>query len=489
MGSLVRKLTKDTLAYGLSTVAARAVSVLLLPVYTRYLTPADYGVLQLLELAAEVTSLLFVAGTRAGMLRFFYKTDSPEERKVVVSSTFLLEATLALLGGLALVLCAEPVWRFMLTGEGSVGLVRLAALNFIFNTLCFTPFALLQAEQKARAYSGLMMLKLAVSVMSNLLFLVYLGMGVEGMLLSSVVVNALFGVALSVWLLRKVGFRVRWSMVRALRSYGLPYQLTTAGAFILTFGDRFFLQRYQGATQVGLYAFAYQFGFLLYQLGGAPFLKAWLPERHRENGAPEPVRQAQTQQGFLFLNLIVLSLAVAIALFARPAVQILTAQAYHEAVSLIPIVLLAYVFQVWTEAIKFGIDVSERTIYYTYASWAATAAVLLGYVLLIPSFGAAGAAWATVFGFLVRFVLTYYWSNRLTPLDYNWAPIRGIFAAAVVTSTVGTLVAIGSLPGQLALGVSTFAVYLTLVWLLVVSSAQRVLVREKIRRVFSAQPS
>ena len=70
-------------------------------------------------------------------------------------------------------------------------------------------------------------------------------------------------------------------MVRELRRFGVPYQLTWAGSFLLTFGDRFFLQAGWGVAAVGLYGMAYQFGFLLSQLGATPFLSAWNPHRHQ----------------------------------------------------------------------------------------------------------------------------------------------------------------------------------------------------------------
>ncbi len=473
MTSLARRLGRDTVVYGLSTALSRAAGLLMLPIYTRYLSPANYGLLQLLDLAAEVTQILFLAGTRAGMVRFFFRSAELSHRRTVVSSTFALEVVLALTGALVLAAAAHPVWRLALAGEGTVGLVRLTALNFFLVTLQNTPLGYMQTAQRARTHATAQFIKLVLQVGFNLFFLVHLKMGVTGMLLSSVVVNAMVGVGLVAWMLKDIGWSPQMKVAVALRRYGFPYQLTFAGAFILTFGDRFFLQRYTGSTAVGLYALAYQFGFLLAQLSSGPFMSAWTPERFKGIAkSPDEVRR-DTQQGFLFLNLLMFTIAVGIAVYARPALAILTDVAYREAANIIPLVLAAYVIQAWAEAVKFGIDAAEQPIYYTYASWSATAIVLVAYALLIPPLGPYGAALATVLAFAVRFGLTYFWSQRLWRLDYGWGRVR--LLAAIATGLVVLVLTLdaASFAGQVAVGSAAMATYVGLVWTTVLPSTDR----------------
>jgi len=473
MSGLVRRVGKDTVLYGLSTVIARIASMALLPIYTRYLTPADYGLLQLLELTAEVAAILFVEGTRSGMLRFYYRTIDQSMRNSVVSTTFLLEGTLALVGACVLFIGADVVWKTMLAGEGSSLLVQITALNFFLGTLHNVPFTYLQAEQRAAATAATLVLKLALQISFNLILLVWLNMGVQGMLISSVIVNALVAIGTVTWMLRRTGIHPTWSIVRDLRRYGVPYQLTSAGGFILTFGDRFFLQRFQGATQVGLYALAYQFGFLLYQLGASPFLRAWIPERHKGHSKPEDERNRDTRQGFLFLNLILITLAVAIAVGARPSIRMLTEKSYHSAATLVPLITVAYILHSWVEAVKFGIDVAERTIFYTYASWIATLVVLGGYLLLIPRLGALGAVLATILAFVVRFALTLYWAQRMSPLDYGWGRIGRLTLLATLCAGATLIRTPTSIAADLLVAALALGAYSAFAWTLILSQDER----------------
>jgi len=473
MSGIVKRLGRDTIVYGLSTVIARMASVALLPIYTRYLSPADYGLIQLLELTAEVASILFVAGSRAGMMRFYYRTEDVKERNLVVSTAFVLEMSLALVATLALIAVAHPVWRLMLAGEGSTGLVRLAAVSFFVGTLSNTPLTFMQTKQQAAGYTIAVTLKLGLQVVLNLYFLVVLGMGVKGMLLAGIASSAIFGLGTTIWMLSVTGLHVSWRVLQDLRRYGVPYQLTSAGGFILTFGDRFFLQRFQGATQVGLYALAYQFGFLLYQMGTGPFLRAWLPERYKGHDLPKDVRNRDTQQGFLFLNLMLMTMAAAIALGARPAIRILTEASFHSAAWLVPFVLVAYVIHSWVETVKFGIDVAEQTIYYTYASAWATGVVLVSYVVLIPPFGSLGAALATIIAFLVRFGLTLHWAQRFSPYEYGWSRIRRLALLTGLVVAASMTVPAGPLWGDLLQASAFFLGYCAAVWRLVLQRSER----------------
>src|SRR5690348_6704770 len=98
---------RNVLVYGLGTVLARAVSFLMLPVYTRYLSPADYGILQLLDVAVEVIVLVISAGATSGLQRFYFKASTTEDRHAVLVTGLAVQLTLDGIGA-ALMLIASP---------------------------------------------------------------------------------------------------------------------------------------------------------------------------------------------------------------------------------------------------------------------------------------------------------------------------------------------------------------------------------------------
>lgn len=453
-------LARNTLVYGAGIVARRIASFIMLPVYTQYLTPADYGLLELLQLTVDIAVILVSAGTTAGLLRFYFKAEDERERNSIMVTAFAMLTALNGIATIALLLGAGPIAEGVLRGAGSATLVRIIALDLLLQGAISVPMTLMQARGRAMLHSMTSLVTLLGQLGLNILFVVVLRMGVEGVLLSTVITHLLGGGFLVVWMLRQTGWHMSRSAVRDLRRFAVPYQLTTAGTFILTFGDRFVIQAVRSAGEVGLYSLAYKFGFLLATVAVTPFMTAWNPERFAVAALPRGERDRMYSSGFRYLNMVVLSAAVGIALFVDPLLTIMSDPAFHGAARLVPIIVLAYVFQAWSDVVKFGIDASEQTRYVTYATWGAAAPLVAGYLLLIPPYGGYGAAIATLVGFVVRFGLMFAFAQRVWPVRYDWAAIVSLLAWAIATIVAYHVVAPQTLVAQLALASIVGAIYL-----------------------------
>jgi O-antigen/teichoic acid export membrane protein len=93
----IKHLSKHAVTYGISTVLSRAIGFVMIPIYTRYLSPSDYGVLEILELAMNLLSIIVGVGLADAVARFFYLYETEEGKSEVVSSALIL---LSLLTGI-----------------------------------------------------------------------------------------------------------------------------------------------------------------------------------------------------------------------------------------------------------------------------------------------------------------------------------------------------------------------------------------------------
>jgi O-antigen/teichoic acid export membrane protein len=306
----------------------------------------------------------------------------------------------------------------------------------MLDALLTVPLLYLQAEQRSFHYALGSLARLVVQLTLNIVFVVGFDTGVVGILWSTLITHLTLGVGLAIWMLRRTG----WAAPKALRSelfrFGLPYRVTAAGAFVLTYGDRFFLEDAHGLGEVGVYSLAYQFGFLLMSLGPGPFHLAWDPQRFQLAQRPKEEREPLYQSGFFFFSVLVLTLAVGIALFVRPLRTVMSAPEFHRAADLVPFVMAAFVCQSFGEVMDFGIQVSGKTIWTSVATWVAVVVTLVAYALLVPPYAGLGAALATFAGFTVRWILYRRFAQRLFPIDYKVSRAFGliVLAAAVVGS-------------------------------------------------------
>ena len=485
----LRELSQNTMLYTLCSLLQRAVGFLLLPVYTRYLTPADYGVMQLLDITVDIAAILFVSGMTAGLQRYYFMAKSDHERNQVVSTTFFLEMGLGAAAAIALFFAAPLASYIGLREAQHVMFVRIAATNFLLSILLSVPMLLIQTQKRAGLYLLVSMGRLALQVTLNLTFLVGFGLGVAGILYAGFFVNLIVGTALVTWLIRNTGLSFNVPLFRQLRAFGVPYQISTAGAFILAFGDRFFLGHSRSISEVGLYGLAYQFGFLLSSLVESPFHRAWTPVRFQQSELPRSERDLLYSQGLDLLSIAVVLVGSGVVLFTPFILRLLTTPEFHPAAAMVPIVIAAYVVQCYTMVVAFGIDVSTRTKYYTYATWASAASIIVLYALLIPRFGGFGAAWATFLAFLIRFALTYSFAQQLWPVNYQWDRV-------LRTTSIGLLTALAAwaLPSPTGLWmmlVKSTVLYCfcaLAIWVTVLRPEQRLTVIGMLRKSFRQLP-
>lgn len=469
----LRRLGRDTLLYGFAAVLARGVAFIMLPVYTRYLTPADYGLLSILELSQEIAVILFSAGATAGLMRFYFKTQDPAERNRVLFTGWGTVALLYAAGTVLLLAVAPLIWEHGLGRAGSVGLVRLAAVNFLLGSMMIVPMQMLSIDQRPVATSLVLSAKLILQLGLNVCFVVFLRAGPAGILWSTFIASLTIGLIMTIVLLRRTGLSWSWPAFRDLRRFALPIQVATAGAFFLTYGDRFFLEKYHGLGAVGVYGIAYQFGFLVSGMLGVPFFQAWNPQRFQLTQESRDRRDQSYNRGLLFGSTIVVSGAVAISLLIRPVLGIMTTSDFHSAATVVPVLVLAYVFQVWAFAVDFGIEVSEKTRYTSMASWISVGVIAVLYVTLIPRFAGMGAAIATLVAMIVRFAATLYFAQRVWPVSYVWSPHIRMLAGGIVLAVGVLLIPLtGTLP-LFAIAIGGFGLYSLWVWLAVLHRDER----------------
>lgn len=434
----LRRVGRDTLIYGGGMLLSKLVSFVMLPVYTRYLTPAEYGTLHLIATTLDVVEIFAGAGLVGGIFYFFHKAETERDRRRVLSSAFVVLVASYCAAGAAAYGTAPWIARLALGGAEDTGLFQLAAAGLATSALIVVPMAHLQVSGAAVGFVSVSLVRLLLQVLLNVYFLVVLGLGVKAVLLSTLLTNLILGAGLAVRFVARVGLHLSWPSTRALLRFGLPLVAVHFGTFVTTFGNRYFLKAEADTTAVGIYSLAHVFGFLLATVGFVPFERVWEPARF--SFAKRPDRDDVYAKGFIYFNLVLLTVAVLIALFVRDVLRIMAAPSYWGAADLVPIILVAVVLQSWAPVHNLGIMMRERTELITGADWAAAVVALAGYAWLIPRYQGLGAAVAAVFAYGTRAIMVYVLAQRLWPVRYRWGPVLRLVAVAAAVCAARTLV-------------------------------------------------
>ena len=439
MKSELKKTIGHAGIYSLGVILSRAISFLMLPIYTRYLSPSDYGVLEILEVTVDIVSIFTGMGIVQGLFKFYQQYEGERDKKELVSTLFILVilfyATSCFLGGLfssgisSLAFGTSEYRRYIL----------VSFMNLFLSFLIYVPLAYVQAKHRSAFFVSVNAVKLAMQLSLNILMVVYLGMGVLGVLYSTLISCAAVGGVLTFYTFAKVKWTFSKEKALKLLTFGYPFVFSGLGAFILTYSDRYFLNYYSHLSNVGIYSLGYKFGFLLMTFPVRPVFNIWMVQRFeilkKEN------YEELFNQFLAWFVIVTLSVALFIALGVEDLLKIMSSPLFWDAYKIVPIILLAYFFQACTDFFNFGILHSGKTKHMAYATTLSAGVIIVLSFVLIPRYGIHGAAWVTSISFAIRLLYVYVASQNLFRIGYKLGRPAGAAAVAVavfLTYAVGS---------------------------------------------------
>jgi O-antigen/teichoic acid export membrane protein len=427
-----RTFFRHALFYGVSSALVQAGGVVLVPLYTRCLSKADFGVLEVVGRCAELAGMLLLfSGLRQGLLTFHQQSKTSAERERVFRAAMVLLLGVCLLGGAVFMAAAGPVGDFFQRGDNSSmppDLLRLAVLGILLEPLALMPLALLQARLESGTFMAVTASQFAVRVLLCVLLVVCLHWGVAGVLTATAVTTGSFGVVLSLRELLRGRTWPNLEQMKGLLRFALPILPVGLCFFILQYGDRFFLLYWRGREEVGVYGLGYKVALAVSTFSLSPLYMVW---NARLYDAAEKA-DAPRVFGRVFTRILAAFLLVGLAacLFQDEAAALLGGEAYMGAAAIVAPVVLAGFFQAAAALMDSGFYVRRRTGPKLWITLAATGVILVLYVVLIPPFGAMGAAFATDAGFAFLALGTWWATQRIFRVEYEWGRVLDLLLLA-----------------------------------------------------------
>jgi O-antigen/teichoic acid export membrane protein len=444
----IKRLTGHVLVYGFGNIGNRVVGFLLIPVYSRYLTPEDYGVLALVAMLGQILYAIMNMGQNSAIFRTYFRHETADERERVVTTSLWLILTLSLPIGLLALALSKPISSLLIGSPAYTVWVALAILGVAFKVFLRLPLAILRAREQSRQYAASSIVQTIVGMALAIIFVVGFQLGGRGVLLSQLAAELALCAYLFPATLR--GMRL-WVFSRRDASDLLIYGLALVPAALLSFlihlSDRYFLKYFVSVSAVGIYALGYRFGEILYfailafELAYPAFLFS-----HLKNPDAKHLYSRVCTYYFALMG----TLWLCVSLPAEEIVTIMAHPAYHEAYRVIPWIAGAFFFQGVGAVWNIGMQV-HRIVKWRLAMSASTAvlALILNFAL-IPRWGMMGAAWAALLAFLYQFIIQVLIGHRLYPIPYEWGRVIRLSVVGMGVYGVGSLITWGSMPAALA---------------------------------------
>jgi O-antigen/teichoic acid export membrane protein len=429
------RLIKHSTIYAIGNISRQLIGFVMLPVYTRYLSPADYGVIGLLTFAVSLLEGVFGARLGQAMPKFYFEREDPRGRNAVISTALMVTAGMSLIVTVAVVLARNSAAE-LLFGTASYGdVLGMFSLLLLTNALESQSVVYLQIQRLPKLFVAISLVRLAAQLFLNILFVVVLKLGVNGIALSSVTSGVAFAIGLSIYTFARTGLQLDLTLAKRMIQFSWPLWLAGIASLYISSAGRYYIRIFSSLSDVGLYELAAKFGAMLTLLVSQPFSRFWETERfnHYKKSNNAEIFRSVFQGYAALLALTVLG----ISLFAEPVIRVMAGPEFHDAYLAVPFLTLSALMRCLTDYCNFSFLVTGETGWISKNNYTTAAAVTVLYLLITPRFGFVGAAAALMLGELFQFLFIQHRARRHFDMQIRIAPLAAILALVTAAYITG----------------------------------------------------
>jgi O-antigen/teichoic acid export membrane protein len=410
----------------------------MLPLITAKLTPADLGILTMLQVFSSILGIFLNAGVQQAINRNYYDDASDEHRAAVVGTGLLwrMLMTVVLVGGFAIF--AGPASGLVIGDESD-----LYVIYFLFslaNIAIMSPqgiaYTLYRVRHQPTRNVTFSVSGAFLSMLTMVLLLWVWPRGIRGALEAAILANLAITVVMMPDLLRSAKLRLRRDVLKGILSYGLPFLPHHLAVFLLFGADRYFIEYYHGVNEVGLYSYAYRIGMIMsLVLEGASL--AWTPflfSMHKREDA-RTIHALSAR----YVMAAIIGTAAIIIVFGDELIKLLafSAPEYWAAASLVPWITGGYVFLGVYQVFGAAVGIPKRTRLLPVYSITGLIVNLAMNWALVPKYGTTGAAIATLIAYIAMATVTVIVTQRVYHVPYEWGRLTSLVFSGTLIATFG----------------------------------------------------
>lgn len=433
MSGYLRRLATTGAAYTAASILSKVIAVALLPLYTRYLTPADYGAAEVMFAAVVSASIVVRLGTIEALLRFYYKDDEDPDR--VVATSFAAMFWVATVAALVALPFAGQISEALLN-RPAADLARISIGGLWVLTMFEYLLTLFRLQERARAFFLTTIFNVLVTIGLTVVLVVGQGEGARGLLLGSYASGAAFVLGLIVVHRRRLSLWVDRELLRRLMRFGLPTMPAELSLYLLNFVDRIIIVRSAGLAEAGLYSLAVKFAQAVNVLVRG-FQLAWPPLAYSIRDDDE-ARRAYA----VIVTWFVAGCAFVVTgmwLLSRWIVRALAAPQFFDSYKAIGLISTAVTLYALYMVLVVILGRTGRTGFNFPAAIAALVVNVALNLALVPPLGIVGAGIALVASYLVVLALMYGFTQRLFPVPYEWGRLARVVLVSAALVGAGEL--------------------------------------------------
>ncbi|MGB2579103.1 O-antigen/teichoic acid export membrane protein [Elusimicrobium simillimum] len=429
----IKKLGKETLVYGTSTVIARLLNFCLVPFYTYYLAAADYGVVATVFSFLALFNVIYQYGMDQAYLRF--TSEAGQDKEESFSTGFLSVLCTSTILSIIIYFTAAPWAGLLGIGKEWAYLIQLSCAVLFIDSLTVIPFAKLRLQHRAWRFVGVRTISIVINVAANIFFLAKMNLGIKGIFYASILASATAFVLLIPVILEDLRPKFSKTLYKSMLKFAWPFVPSGMASILVNVIDKPLLVYLAGLHMVGVYQANFKVGVFM-MLVVSMFDQAWRPF----------FLQHAKDENAKFIFSTVLSYFTAFALWAALGLGMLMPVIiqtpifgkyfinpnYWEGIKIIPYVLAGYFFYGIYINLMVAPVLTKKTKILMFATLLGAAVSITTNILLVPRIGITGAGIAIMLSYISMVICMFIFSQRVYPIKYEYKKLAALALLAAL---------------------------------------------------------
>lgn len=412
--NLLKKFT--TLSIG--SIVGLVIGIISTPIITRLFSPEEFAKASMFNLAINILMILVMFGTDQAYVRFFYE-EKEEKRGYLLKNILKIPIIVSAIIGILLFVTKKKVSDYLF-GEQYNNLIYLLIISITIYVVNKFAVLVIRMEQRGKVFSILQICLKLFELIGILLFVKLFGKGFENLVYARVLTMLLVGLiaiyyGINHWKFLKRGIETKHSM-KEIINYSSPLVLMLLVFWLFQSFDRFAIKEWSTMKELGIYVAAFRIVAIL-TIVQTMFSTFWTPVafQHYENFPEDKKFYSEMTKR---ISILMMLIAVGTIMFKNLIILLLD-ETYRSAAMIMPFLIFMPIMFTISETTVVGISFKKKTKWHLVIAVVSCIFNVIGNYLLVPIYGAKGAAISTGLAYIVFFTLRTYFSLKYYKVDYN----------------------------------------------------------------------
>lgn len=413
---MIKAFFKNSFIYIIGTILTRGFGVLLIPIYTRYLSPLEYGIVDLFVILTSIITLTIALEIHQAVVRFYQDADSEESKRQYVSSAFMFSIFIYSIYFVISVLFCDSFTVMILDDIKYRDIFLLASGAIATSGLFYFSSGQLRWQILPKESVTVSILHFVTVAIVAIYLLIIQNLKAESIFIGQIAGN-IIGIFLSIYYTRKsYRFIFVYEKLKEMIAFSYPLVFSGIAIFVTLYIDRLIIKHLLGLEELGIYGLAYKFASItsLVMIGFQSSLSPLIYKHFKESETPKNIAKL-----FDLFVIFAIFVVVGAILFSKEVLFIMATEEYYPASPLIPFLVITVFFlnmYIFTP----GLAIAKKTKIISLISIAGALVNTMLNLALIPLFGLIGATYATMTSAIIVFIITLMLSNKYYSIEYSW---------------------------------------------------------------------